>query len=452
MENNTHLHTHISNNSYFFIEGSDYMFTTDAIVSKKKTKATAAAITTNDAGKEAKTIDPDRATHNLFVPWYDNNDFPHALIEKMGKLTVGRRAITNNADMHVGAGVLWVKEDYDSTPGKVVYKPQRIPDWQNMVRQGVLQEHGNLVQNLEMFYWGVTQFIFNKDRTKINRIVTLKTAYCRFEPMDKNGNINAVIYSAKFPDTPAEGEYTRLPIFDPNEPFKYPTCVFISSYGSLEKLYYPMPDYYAVFANGWVDVAITVPKIINAIYKNASTIKWHIHIPIVFFTNKYKDWDSKTEEDQIEIFKTEQRQMESFLSGADNSGKAFVSLVGADGWEKDGWKFEPLKNYLESTQELPNTTAADKQILYALGFDPGSLGVSEKGTSNLGGSGSSIRNGVEFKQSTLTRERWDSLAVLNTIAMVNGYPEDVFPVYKSSDMSQTLDQNPTGSQTVIANT
>lgn len=444
----------ISGTTFSYKQGGAALFTTDAIGALVGNKLSfKAAAKTNDVGdssEEVKEIDPERKTYTDFVPWYDDNEFPHQLIDKLSKISMGKRALTNNADFHFGNGIIWAREEY--TPeGKRKFTPVLIDDWNFLVRnRKILLEISNALDHLETLYINPVQFIFNKEKTRLNAIKSLKTPYFRFKPQDDQGNIPGIIYSAKFPDTPAKGDYEELPLFDPSDPFKHDTCVYMLKYDTLTDIYYPRPDYYSVFDNGWVDIHIAVPKMIKAIYSNAIVIKWHIKIPKEYFYNKYKDWNNKDEQEQIAIFKKEQTDMEDFLTGVEKAGKAFVSIFELDDFGKDkgSWSIEPLKSFLESNKELPNAIAADAQIAYALNIDPETIGMRQPGSSNLGASGSGKRNGMIIKQSTLSRERMVSLDLLLTIAQLNGYPTDVWPMYVDHQ-PMTLDENPTGSENVI---
>lgn len=436
-----------------FTKGSEYFFTTDAIRGTSiSAKATGKINDEEEAKPSAELVDPERASNRYYVPWYDDNQYPHKMLEKMGAIGIGKRSLTANADMHFGSGVVWVRDEFTEN-GKIVKVPVRIPDWERMVRHhDALLELSDCVENLEGLYISWVQLIFNKAKTRVNRFKTLKSVYCRYTPMDDRGKFKSIIYSAAFPDDPRKGEYEELQIIDRKDLFKYAAPVVVITYGSLDKLYYPKQDFAAVYENGWSDVAAAVPKQISAIYKNAINIKWHIKIPMAFFTNKYKDWSEKPEAEQIKLFEAERDEMEKWLVGSENAHKAFISLTGGtdDNLGNGGdWVFEPMKDYLESSKELPNAVAANSEILYAMSLDPEILGLGVPGTSNLSGSGSGKRNATQIKQASLTRERLVSLQLLNLIAIINGYPEDVYPQFLSQDTSQTMDQNPTGSQTVI---
>ena len=104
---------------------------------------------------------------------------------------------------------------------------------------------------------------------------------------------------------------------------------------------------------------------------------------------------------------------------------------------------------MESSSELPTAAAANSELLFALQVDPALIGLGIPGGKNLSGSGSDKRESRNIKQSSLKRERLVSLKLPNLIATIHGLDYKIYPTYLDTDTSQTLDQNPTGKQTVI---
>jgi hypothetical protein len=427
-----------------------------AVISTNALNGNFGSDSVSDATITKSLKEPDPETE-VFLPWGDDNQFPHNLVDKLGLLGVGQAALGNNADMHYGLGIKWWQDEY-SDSGKRVSKLVKVDDWVRLERDTNLEiELSEVADSLEHFYIAFVQFMWNGAKTQINWVKCLNTPYVRFLRPGKDGKITKVRYSARFPDKPRENEYQDFNLYsfyhrnvDPRQFDSFVMPVFYGTWGSID---YPVPGYYSVFRNKWADIAISVPALINAIYTNFATLKYHIKIPKEYFFNKYKDWESKTEAEQLAIFRNEQDVMNKFLNGKENAGKAFITLFGIDenGNEIPGWVIEPIKNYLESTAELPNNSAANSEILFAMGVDPSLLGFGIPGGKELSGSGSDKRIARSNKVANLKRERLVSLQVAKMIGKLNGYYNkmpDIYPDYLSSDTSQTLDQNPTGSQTI----
>lgn len=443
-------------------EGMPSVISTDAITGnslRNYSAASSAKVSPNsgkseDAAKTKELKDPE-PPQNDWIEWGDSDTFPHELMRQLGYLGVGKAALESNADMHYGLGIRWFHDEY-TDDGKILHRPVMIDDWMRLCRLENMEiVQSEVCDSLEYFYIAFVQFMFNADQSRINWVKVLNTPKCRFLKQDASGNIPGIVYSAKFPDTPEQSEKQIIPLYDKKNPLKHKTFVLPVFYGTWDKIFYPEPDYYTVFRNKWVKIATSVPAIIEAMYTNFATLKYHIKIPASYFQEKYKDWDTKSEDEQIKIFGQEQDSMNKFLTGKENAGKAFISIYGVDsqGKELPGWVIEPIKNYLEATAELPNNNAANYEILYAMNQDPTLQGM-DAGASNLSGSGSNKRQGRDNKLANMKRARLYSLQVPKLIALLNGYydvPEIgpyIYPDYISTDTSQTLDENPTGSSTV----
>lgn len=439
-------------------EGAPAVIETSAITGKSSAREKSNSGTPSPDAKTTKELlDPERNNRD-WIEWGDDDDFPNKLMETLGKLGVGKAALESNADLHYGQGIRWFYEKL-TDEGKIVSVPVKVDDFTRLVRdQNYEIEHSEAVDSLEYFYIAFVQFMWDAGKKRINWIKTLNTPFCRFLKQDASGNIPGIRYSAKFPDAPTDQkDYQDIMLFDPKNPQKHATFVLPVFYGTWGRIFYPEPDYFTVFRNKWVSIATTVPLLIDSMYSNFATLKYHIKIPGTYFLEKYKDWDQKTEKEQLEIFKKEQIEMNSFLTKPENSGKAFITIygVGADGKEIPGWVIEPIKNYLEATAELPNNQAANYEILYAMNQDPTMQGLDSNGSgSNLAGSGSNKRQSRQNKLANMKRARLYSLQIPKLIAQLNGYYSiagygpDLYPDYVSTDTSQTLDENPTGSQTV----
>lgn len=428
-------------------EGDSIVMSTDAFSSN--------VILPDDAVKSPKLLDPESAQTKDWAPWGDDDDFGTELVKQLGLLGVARTALNIGADLHYGKGVQWFYDDF-STEGKIISKPVKIADFIRLRREGDFdQQFGDFIESVKTFGWAVPVFIMNNGKTRINRFITLDPLFTRIGKRNKDtGEITSIFYSSKFIDgNPTKQDCEEITIFDPENPKKhkrYALPISIKSWGSV---YYPEPDYYPVFRNGWTRIAITVPKFIETIYKYVTVVRYNVFVPLAWFKNKYKEWDALSQEEQIKIFETERDEFNKNLVGVNSVGKTIISITDTNeqGVETGAIKIEPIKNFLDSTSELPNNSAANSEILFAMGTDPSALGFGIPGGKTLSGSGSDKREGLLFKQATLERERITSYKLLRHIALQNDYykdKDDLYPAFVSLDTSQTLDENPNGKQNV----
>jgi hypothetical protein len=422
------------------------------ILTLKKGEIEAAEMGSNEpltVGKRKPTTPVDDRTiisPKAWSKWGDNDDFPIRLLEKLDYLGVMKTALDLNADMHYGAGLVWVKEKYEN--GKMLFEVQNVPGWKKFLRDtNFLVKHGELIESLEYFFIGFPEVILN-DNFKVAAVNILETPRCRFEKRDENGRINNIYYNVH-KNVPID-KVVKIPIYDPAAPKKYKRFVLPISYRTFGKLYYPEPNYYATFRAGWADVAISVAKFMKNVYLNAMSLKYHLKIPLSSMKAKYKDWDLKNEDEQLQLILEFKEQIDANLTAAENAGKTVFSMFDDTMDNNQTVEIEPIKNYLDSTRELPSNIAANSEMLFSANTDPAQVGLNNPGGGDLHGSGGSDkRESRKLKQANLYRERNVTLQLLNLISFLNGWDPEVYPKYLDTDTSQTMDQNPTGKQNVL---
>jgi hypothetical protein len=186
------------------------------------------------------------------------------------------------------------------------------------------------------------------------------------------------------------------------------------------------------------------------------SIKYIIRVPFELMKRKYINWDTpegcETTEQvmrwQVARMEELQEQINQHLVNEENAYKGLFTFT--DGaLEGKGIEVEPIKNYMDSAKELPTAAAANSEILFALQVDPSLIGLGIPGGKSLSGSGSDKRESRQIKQASLKRERLVSLRFPNLIAMLSKVDESLYPTYLDTDTSQTMDENPTGKQTVV---
>lgn len=372
-----------------------------------------------------KDPENDTTSSTKWVNWGvdGENDFPQKLMEKLGLLSIGNRAICLNADLHYGNGMEFFKAVYENNQRKLI--PKEVPGWveeKKKVNFDVV--YSETVESLERFYWAPVRCLTNKGKTRIVEMEVLDPCFTRLGKRNKKGRIEKVYFSYKFPDAPKKDEVIEYPVYDPSDPYKYSEFVFNIFYPTFNKIYYPEPDYYAVFRNGWVEVAISVAEFIKTIYELSATIKYHIKIPWMYFVKRFPGFEEMTEKEKDKCVDKVMDEMDKFLTGKKNAHKLFVSFYGRDdsGNLIDGFEIISINEYLRKDADLPNNAAANSEILFAFGIDPSIIGLGIPGGKELSGSGSDKRVSVSIKQGLSYRERAYSLQLVSFLAFFNKLP------------------------------
>lgn len=389
--------------------------------------------------------------------WGDSDDWPTKVTNDLDKLGVAKRALNLSADFHYGSGLQWMKESVDLEAGTLkhlISNPKGWRRWSNL--SGFNRALSEAIWSADTFGIGWIRVTMSAGDTVYN-CECLDTPSGRLEKRDpSSGRIKKLYYAQEIELKSGKDEKTlEYPYYDGQEELtefakKNKVFVYPVAYSSWGKFYYPEPEYYATFRNGWSDIAMAVPKLIKNIYANQATLKYHIKIPISYFIMKYKDWDAKEEKDRLQLIIEYRNEIETVISNAEAAGKSIFSLYN-DTEKLESLTIEPIKSALETTKDLPNNTAANSEMLFAIGIDPSLVGLNMPGAKDLnGGGGSQRRESLKIKQATLTRERMVSLEFAWAVSILNKYDEEIYPMYVDIDVSQTLDENPTGKRAVVS--
>jgi hypothetical protein len=423
------------------------------------TKGTSALVTlTGDkesASKPSVEIKKETTTSKWSV-WGDDNLFPQNVLTDLEKSSVGLRALEKRKNVHYGRGIIpYVLDETGKQisvidPNSKKYNKE-IADFFK-VNQVNLQQI-DVINSLEIFANGWLELILNKEQTKINRMFAKDPAYCRWEVMNQtNGRIENMYYYASWDinTNPSESDLQIIPTYDPGkyDGNKYSGKKFIYPlfYKSFNKSYYHLAIWNSVRENSWMQIANKVPTMKLAIMKNQMTIKYHIEIPSDYFVSRYPS-PKYNDEYREKRLSEKINELDEFLSNIENSGKALVTLSYYDKMTKasfPGWKINVIENKLKDDAYLPDSQAANSEILFAIGVDPSLIGGSGVPGGKLGaGSGSDKREAFWMLNAEMGTYRTISLSWLYFVKEFNKWPDEVNFDYMVVDTSQTQDQHPT---------
>lgn len=424
----------------------DLMFLKSGTPSVMTVTAGAVDMNKEKAPVKQTTKKPDQYSGaDKWFPWGDDDNYPAKLLKYLSKIGVAETAIDHNADLHFGAGIEWFKKVYDG--GTITYVPQGIPQWDGFVsRTNFLVNHAEMLQYLETYYLAFVEVVMTKNMKDVFSVRPLDSFFCRFKKSD-SGKLTHIYFVHNIDSS--RNEHDEIPLFDATKIGQQAKFVIPVKYACPGMPYYSKPNFNSLIENGWADIIVDVPKYIKSVYKNQTTLKYHIKIPYSYFRLKYKDWDSKDEKEQLQLQEEYKAHIDEAITGAERAGVSVMSIYDDEAL-KEPVQIEPIKNLIDSSQELPNAFAGNAEVLFAYSIDPTLLGVIPGGKGNLAGSGSDKRESRANRQKNLKRERQVSLQVLRVLQMIlPKFPQDVIPMYVDADNSQTLDKNPTGSQNTV---
>lgn len=387
-----------------------------------------------------------------FVTWGEDNKLPLQVTDLIYKDTVTASDIDLNVKVTYGDGIKPVKRILET--GKVRYEPildgpvyEFFEDHDFFVSYLLEQ-----LTDLTTFYSATPVLNLSRD-FKVYSIEHAEAAFVRRAPIDATlGFSPYVLYSSKWGDQEQKPEdieaitllNPKSPIRDikqrlgiaPNEngekvvdkeTFKYAVGIDFPSPG---KIYYPKPYWFSIFDSGWFEFSTLIPAFKKAILKNQATIKYMIVIDRQYFDNIFNS------EGITETAKKKARQaaiiaeIKSFLSGADKSGKAWVTEGVRTFAQNGGYadlmayvKIIDIPNHFKGGEYLEDSEESSNMISYAMGVHPSLRGSSPGKNKNI--NGTEARELFIIHNAMMKPFRDLLLRPFRITRMINGWGPDV---------------------------
>lgn len=395
------------------------------------------------------------------------NDYPQKLLKNLRLNGAGLSGLKVLTKTHYGSGFVLAQEKFDEN-GKRLVLPKSInqyPEikefWQKNQMKRFWKE---TIKDLEYWSLAFPEYILSADFKTINRIKRQQTANGRFSIMNKEtGFIEYVHFSTKWSlGVALESKYvSSIPVIDSywsaDEVKEYCKANKIRNfvrpifYPLVDESYYPNTEWHSVNNNGWFEIANSIPKFKKAIFENQINIKYHIEVNEDYFERKYKeDWHQFKPERREEIRKNFVTEVDGALRDPKNAGGSLMSIMYQDptGKPQPGLTITAIDDKYKEGSYLPEASAANSEILFALGVDPSLIGAGIPGGKLGAGSGSDKRESFLILSALLKSNRETTLEVFDFIQQYNNWDENLIGGFEDTILT-TLDKNPTGSQKAV---
>jgi hypothetical protein len=408
-----------------------------------------AAIVTFDVGADRLQTDGMGAKENArgWVEWYkkDANLTPDNIIRTLFSNNINSGILQTRRDFTMGNGLtLYRHEIVDGKKETVLLDLNLYPEIKDFF---AVSDINSLLRKatLDLLYFGnsFVEFIYNRGKT-IESIhhhdaSTVRSGIMKNGFVDKffvcdewtkpvlneknlsEGNVFIISgYNKKYPDRSFPKAIMHLKGYTPGFP------------------YYPMPDWYG--AINWIRLANEIPLWHLSGIQNGYNIRWHIEVPMSYFEQFPKE---KREDAKAKL----RKEMNDWLAGSENVGKAFVSYVKQNGLEADKWKISSLEAKLNDEAFTILFEQSNMAMTSAHGLHPTLAAVETQGKLS---SGSELRNAYLVYMALKTKNtRAILLEPLYEIKKINNWPDEVQFGFEDIEITK-LDTNPTGSQTVMS--
>ncbi len=301
-----------------------------------------AAFTVNSASvfKEDVDIVPTIIDDSLsYIPWGGDNQMPFDILNLIEKDETLATCQCFNAEVCYGSGLQYTATDASASVKSAV---------EDFTLDNDLASYFlGVSQDFKHFGFAVSVVILNQDGTKIVRLLRKEACYCRFAPADKSGCIPAIYYVNWRKPISSMKEIERIDLLDQTSPWrdlqdklaKKSKCrkfAIVSRIPTVDSTYYPIPYYGALFRGKWYNIKQLIGIAKEAKLKNSALIKYHIEVGAKYWESIFRAEGITDRRKQQARIVAEKQQILDFLTGAENSGKAWFSTfyVTPDGKEQ----------------------------------------------------------------------------------------------------------------------
>lgn len=347
--------------------------------------------------------------------WGGNDLLPQRIQSRLSKVPMASRAVFDMASLMVGKDVFYVA-DSDLANGESTAKRGSNPEIELFKRRNRLHHQFlfGLANDISHVYNGFVEFITDPFGDKIVQVRRLPAAWCRISRIDERSlRSEWLYYSAAFqsgymPTDYNDAQYVaKIPLYDPFD-FAFLEKIRVKKvrrFAMHIKPPSPQEGYYAVapwnglyLDNGWVDVAAAVPRVVKAMQDNQIALKYIIYISEQYMISRFpqigkqRGWAAMDDAQKSAAQKKVTKEIESKLVGVDNvfSSLTMIAKEGPDGKMYGKITIEAVDDKSKSGTWIPDTIAANREILYAHMLNPTIVGVQAQGGSEAG-SGSDKR-------------------------------------------------------------
>ena len=342
--------------------------------------------------KEDGDITPVVVNDSLsYMPWGADNQMPYNVIDLIESDETLATCQLFNAEVCFGSGLV-----YDST--------QATPTTADSVEEWLLDNNLaaywlGVCQDFKHFGFAVSVLILNNEGTQIVRLLRKEACYCRFAVADKSGRIPKILY-ANWRSLSAPQDIEVIELLDPASPWRDlqervatgSRCrkfAVLTRVPTPDSTYYPIPHYAALFKGKWYNIKQLIGIAKEAKLKNSAPIKYQIEISAKYWEGIFRAEGITDRRKQQERIVKEKQSILDFLTGAENSGKAWFSTfyITPDGKEQHDVVINKIDDAKEGGDYATDIQEAINMICFTLRVHSNLVGsVPGKAQTNNSGS------------------------------------------------------------------
>ncbi len=365
--------------------------------------------------------------------WGDDDLLPSKMREKIEAVPIAGTVLAKKISMLEGNGLVYFKTSELANGAQVerAYDP-RVEEW---MAENRINEEWFPAQCADycLPFNCFSEIILSNDKKQVTNLYHISAEHARLSKANARNQVNWLMYSYHFPFGTAQADQNRviMPLYKWYDRENFLNGLSGRKFGwhtrfpSPGMIYYARPWWIGLFKeNGWLDVSSNVPKIVNAMQKNQIALKYIICIPESYFIIRHPDWTTYTAAKRTVVINNKVKEINDYLAGVDNTGKSLVNLFKEN--EITGAAYGKIEiiavdDKAKTGTWVPDSYAADQQIVQGFGMDPSQIGLQPNGGKMGAGSGSDKRESYNLMVTLNTPDQRRILEPLNWISRYNGW-------------------------------
>lgn len=365
--------------------------------------------------------------------WGTDNQHPQRVAKDKKKVGLIAAIIEKKVQLLIGGGLRYGRVVLDERTGQEKLIPQRLPHVEQFFRDSNIKLFLREAATDWYTYYNVfAELRMGRGFDRITGIGCQDATHVRLGVMDDKGDINKA-YIADWEHC-NETEGFVLPALDPyrnvaRQILSKHTDRWILPIRHLNdgQFYYGWAPWHALLGNGWLDIIKRIPELKLTLLDGLMNIRYHIEFDTRYWSNRYKDWVRKTEEQQAALMASELQALENFLVKGGNGG-AFVSQMLESHVGKDQVslvKIHELKFTIPEGVYIEDSQEADSIVCIAMGLKQSLIGISASKSGSSPGSGSEDRVARTNHVLDAKDDMDHILESLNIVRDVNGWDPEL---------------------------
>lgn len=342
--------------------------------------------------KEDGDISPVVVNDNLsYMPWGADNQMPYNVIDLIESDETLATCQLFNAEVCFGSGLQYNCAEASAPTS------DSVEEW--LLDNDLASYWLGVCQDFKHFGFAVSVVILNNEGTKIVRLLRKEACYCRFAVADKSGRIPKILY-ANWRSLSAPQDIEVIELLDPTSPWRDlqervatgSRCrkfAVLTRVPTPDSTYYPIPHYAALFKGKWYNIKQLIGIAKEAKLRNSAPIKYQIEISAKYWEGIFRAEGITDRRKQQERIVKEKQSILDFLTGAENSGKAWFSTfyITPDGKEQHDVVINKIDDAKEGGDYATDIQEAINMICFTLRVHSNLVGsVPGKAQTNNSGS------------------------------------------------------------------